>query len=78
MHAHPAFQQPHEHGDDYATWLIQQKADQLIGRYGFTKSDREDIEQELTLALLERWDQYDPVRGNPNNVLEFRSMETPW
>ncbi len=65
MHAHPAFQQPHEHGGDYASWLIQHKADQLVGRYGFTESDREDIEQELTLALLERWPQYDPARSKP-------------
>lgn len=62
---HPAFQQPHEHGDDYATWLIQQKASHLVGHFGLTKSDREDIEQELMLDLLQRWPNFDPQRARP-------------
>ena len=34
--------------------LIRQKARQLVGKYGFTASDREDLEQDLWFHLLER------------------------
>jgi RNA polymerase sigma-70 factor (ECF subfamily) len=48
---------------EYARRLIREKAKGLIGRYGFTKSDREDLEQELTLDLLRRLPDYDPERA---------------
>jgi len=51
---HPAFSQPHHSGDDYTTWLIKFKASKLVGNCGFTISDREDLEQELALTLLQR------------------------
>lgn len=51
--------------DEYTTTLIRLKARQLSSRYGFNKSDREDIQQELTLALLTRLDDFDPRRGRP-------------
>ncbi len=51
--------------EDYAKRLIHHKAKELIGRYGFTRSDQEDIEQELTLRLIGRWRYYDPARGRP-------------
>ena len=44
---------------DYAAWLIRYKARQLIGSAGLTKSDLEDIEQELILDLLQRLPKYD-------------------
>ena len=49
--------------DSYATQLIQYKARHLIGSYGFTASDREDIEQELILDLLQRLPKYNPDRA---------------
>jgi len=49
---------------EYVRWLVSRKSKQLVGKAGLTKSDREDIEQELTLHLLERWDHYDPSRGS--------------
>jgi RNA polymerase sigma-70 factor (ECF subfamily) len=49
---------------EYVRWLVSRKSKQLVGKAGLTKSDREDIEQELTLHLLERWDRYDPSRGS--------------
>ena len=56
--------EPNPQADEYAARLVRLKARQLIGRYGFTESDREDIEQELKLDLLERLPDYDPERGS--------------
>jgi len=49
--------------DEYAVWLIKHKAQRLIGRVGLTESDREDVEQELVLDLLNRLPDYDATRG---------------
>jgi RNA polymerase sigma-70 factor, ECF subfamily len=49
--------------DEYAAQLIGYKARMLIGHYGFTESDREDLEQELKLDLLKRLSKYDPDRA---------------
>lgn len=50
----------------YTRTLISIKANQIIGRYGLTPSDREDLEQELTLAVLEAADAWDADRGSRN------------
>ena len=39
----------------FAHRIIRQKARQLVGKYGFSRSDREDLEQELWLDLIRRW-----------------------
>lgn len=49
--------------DPYAAWLIRLKAKQLVGRAGFTQSDRPDIEQELHLDLLRRLPKLDESRA---------------
>lgn len=49
--------------DEYATTYIRLKARKLIGKYGFRESDREDIEQDLTLALLTKLAQFDANKG---------------
>jgi RNA polymerase sigma-70 factor (ECF subfamily) len=51
---------------DYAAKLIKWKAKQLVGKYGFTDADRDDIEQELLLHLWRRLSQYTPGRGHPD------------
>jgi RNA polymerase sigma-70 factor (ECF subfamily) len=56
----------------FAARLIRIKADQLIGRYGFTESDRDDIEQELRLRLLRRLASYDPTRGTREGFIACR------
>jgi RNA polymerase sigma-70 factor (ECF subfamily) len=48
--------------DPYVTNLIRRKARLLVGRLGFTHSDRDDIEQELRCGLLQRSRSYDPAR----------------
>ena len=47
----------------YAMDLIRCKARQLIGKAGFTRSDVEDIEQDLALDLLERLPKYDASKA---------------
>jgi RNA polymerase sigma-70 factor (ECF subfamily) len=47
----------------YVRSLIRFKARQLCRKRGFTPSDREDVAQELRMALLEKARLYDPTRG---------------
>lgn len=62
--------EPHEVYTDYARTLIQVKARQLIHKPGFSRSDRADIEQELTLHLLSQAKQFDPARGSVNTFVD--------
>jgi RNA polymerase sigma-70 factor (ECF subfamily) len=45
--------------------LIKHKARRLVGRHGFSRSDREDLEQELALQVHLAKAKYDPKRGTP-------------
>ena len=55
------------HGiDEFAARLIKNKARKLIGRFGFTESDREDLEQEMAICLLEYLPRYKPQCGKRN------------
>ena len=47
----------------YAREVIRHKARQLIGKYGFTRDDYEDLQQEMTLDLLRRLGKYDPEKA---------------
>ncbi len=49
--------------NQYASNLIRKKAGELIGKCGFTKSDLEDIQQDLWLDLISRQSGFDPERG---------------
>src|SRR5262249_1034887 len=49
--------------DTYACELIRRKARELVGRAGLTSQDREDLEQELLLRLLERLPAFDAERS---------------
>ena len=56
--------QMHDAGlNRFTAWLIHKKAKGLIGEYGFTKSDLRDIEQDMTLDLLQRLQAFDPRRA---------------
>lgn len=46
--------------DTYAADLIRHKARQLVGKAGFTEDDREDLEQELMIDLIQRMRHYNP------------------
>jgi len=47
--------------DDLVT--IRVAARDLVGRHGYTRSDLDDIVQDLALHVLERLGEYDPGRG---------------
>ncbi len=49
--------------DGYAKEVIRHKAWQLIGKYGFTVSDFDDLQQDMMLDLLRRLGQYDPQKA---------------
>ncbi len=53
----------------YAQAQIRTRAKQLVRRPGFSSWAQEDIEQELTLHLLERADRFDPRRGSLNTFV---------
>lgn len=57
--------------DEYAMTTIRAKAAQLIGRYGFTKSDRKDIEQDLVLELLVKLRGFDPGRARKSTFISM-------
>lgn len=50
----------HELSNGFAIRCIRRKAKQLVGRAGLTNSDREDLEQDLTIKLLEAYPKFDP------------------
>jgi RNA polymerase sigma-70 factor (ECF subfamily) len=50
--------------------FIRAKAGQIIGKAGFTPQDRADLEQELALRFLRRWQRYDPTKGCPGAFLK--------
>ena len=55
--------------DDYAVRIIKHKARQLIGRYGLTIFDREDLEQELMIDLLQRMRHYNPAKAKKSTFM---------
>ena len=55
----------------FAAGLIRAKAQELVGKGGFTESDVEDIEQELRLQLLKRLPQFDPEKGEKKAFIRW-------
>ena len=49
--------------------LIRKKARSLVGKYGFTTSDQESIEQELWYHLLQVYSRFDPSRGKETTFI---------
>ena len=54
----------------YAQSLIRSKAKQLSRKPGFSRTDEDDITQELTMYLLERAHLFDPNRASANTFAE--------
>jgi RNA polymerase sigma factor (sigma-70 family) len=52
--------------DRFAQGIIRRKVRLLVNRAGFTKQDRQDLEQELVLRLLQSLDLFDPEQAHPN------------
>lgn len=57
----PAIDLEQELETGFAGRYIRKKARQLVGKAGFTRSDQLDIEQDLSLALYERFPRFDPT-----------------
>ncbi|MBU2625031.1 MAG: RNA polymerase subunit sigma-24 [candidate division Zixibacteria bacterium] len=53
----------------YAAKIIRYKARRLVGQFGFSEADWEDIEQELTLDLFRRLPKYNPKRAKLNTFI---------
>jgi RNA polymerase sigma-70 factor (ECF subfamily) len=56
--------------DAYASRLIRYKAKRLVGRFGFTAADREDLEQELMFDLHRRLPKYDARRARRDTFID--------
>ncbi len=48
--------------DPFADRHINMVVSTLVGRYGFTEADRDDLRQSFRLKLIERTPEYDPAR----------------
>ena len=49
--------------NEYAANVIRYKARQLVGKAGFTESDRDDLEQEMMLDVIARLPKFDPNKA---------------
>ncbi len=65
------FGHPHKKGKCYATWYAKKKARELVGHFGFTSSDQDDIEQSLLLSLMERWPKYEASECSPQEFISW-------
>jgi len=57
---------PEQPINKFADRLIRRKARELITRFGFSPADREDIEQDLRLLLIRRFDKFNPSVAHYN------------
>ena len=65
------FDHPHRKGRCYATWFAKRKSFELVGHFGFTKSDQDDLEQQLLLSLMERWPKFNPAECSANEFISW-------
>lgn len=52
--------------DRFTRGIVRRKVKQLIGRAGFTKQDREDLEQDIFVRVLQSLPAFDPERAHQN------------
>ena len=60
----------------YARSHIRIKAKQICSKPGFSRSDEEDLMQDLTMHLLQKAGQYDPSRGASADTFANRVIES--
>ncbi len=65
------FGHPHAQGKCYATWYVKKKARELTGHFGFTSSDRDDLEQSLFVSLMERWPKFHADECTPQEFISW-------
>jgi RNA polymerase sigma-70 factor (ECF subfamily) len=49
--------------DRFTAKFIRQAAQRLVGKYGYTRTDRDDIEQELATELVVKFPRWDRAKG---------------
>ncbi len=54
---------------EYARTTIHYAVDRLVGHNNFTESDRDDLEQDLALDLIERLPDFDPARAKRSTFI---------
>jgi RNA polymerase sigma-70 factor (ECF subfamily) len=59
----------HEKFDRFSLGIIRRKVKQLITRAGFTRQDREDLEQELFARVLQSLPSFDPGQAHRNKFI---------
>ncbi len=55
--------------DRFTRGIIRRKINQLIGRAGFTRQDRDDLEQDLFLRVLQSLPSFDSNHGHRNKFI---------
>ncbi len=55
--------------DRFIRGIIRRKVKQLIGRAGFTSQDREDLEQEMFVRVLQSLPRFNPDRAHRNKFV---------
>lgn len=55
--------------DQFTRGIIRRKIKQLIGRAGFTKQDRDDIEQDLYVRVLQSLPHFNPNQAHRNKFI---------
>ncbi len=55
--------------DEYTTNLVKSAVRRLIGHFGFSRSDCQDVEQDLVLHLLRQMGRFDPKRSGRNTFI---------
>jgi RNA polymerase sigma-70 factor (ECF subfamily) len=55
--------------DRFTYGIVRRKVKQLIGLAGFTQQDREDLEQELLLRVLQSLPSFDPKQAHRNKFV---------
>jgi DNA-directed RNA polymerase specialized sigma24 family protein len=64
--------------DPLARALIRHKVQRLIGSYGFTRSDADDLEQELALQAHVARSHFDPARGSASAFYDTVMSNKVW
>ncbi|QDU76925.1 RNA polymerase sigma factor RpoE [Bremerella volcania] len=55
--------------DRFTRGIIRRKVKQLMGRAGFTQQDREDLEQDLFVRVLQSLPKFDPDQAHRNKFI---------
>lgn len=55
--------------DEYTETTVFHKVDRLIGRLGFTEDDRDDLQQDLALYLIQGLKHFDPSRARRSTFI---------